>query len=86
MDIRKINKNKKIGQALVYTSVIPAIFLNGYLRICVCLSILLISYLFFRKYRCPFCGHIFDPRLDIQEFCNHCGIKINDSSDNHNDR
>lgn len=74
----KISKYKRIGEILVFISIIPAIIFQGYIRIIITLSILIISYLFFKKYKCPFCGHVFDPRLDTLEYCNKCGEKLED--------
>lgn len=75
-DSKNIFIYKRIGTILVYLAIIPAASLSGILRIIITLSVLIISYLFFRKFKCPYCNHIFDPRITPLEYCNECGNKI----------
>ncbi len=67
---------KNIGFALVLISIVPSVFLTGIIRIIIVISILAVAFVVYRKFRCPHCKHIFDPKLKTIEYCNHCGKKI----------
>lgn len=70
---------RNLGLILVFAAIIPSVALKGILRVIITLSILAIAYFFLSKFRCPYCNHIFNPRINKIDYCDKCGKKINNN-------
>ncbi|WMJ82292.1 hypothetical protein RBU49_08600 [Clostridium sp. MB40-C1] len=71
-------KYKGIGFLLILLSPGPMALLKGSVKYILASIIFGIGVYFERQYKCPVCGHVFDPRVKSKEltYCSNCGKKL----------
>lgn len=67
-------KYKFLGFLIMLLAIIPMAIMDGPLRYVLVIILLIIGIYFQRKFKCPYCGFIFDPKLKSNElvYCPHC--------------
>ncbi|MCT4687499.1 hypothetical protein [Vallitalea sp.] len=73
-----LNKYRILSIILIFISIIPMGFGETPITYTITCSILIISFLISRKYRCPYCGKVFDIRTSSKKiyYCVRCGKKL----------
>ncbi len=69
---------RKIGFFVWFIAIIPMTIIQGTLKYIVTVIICAIAIYFERKYKCPYCGKVFNPRIKPREltYCPECSKKL----------
>lgn len=82
-DFKKNILYKDIGFIILILSPIPICISQNIIAYTSTIIILLLGIYFERRYRCPVCGYVFDPRINACniKYCVKCRAKLRNEED-----